>query len=110
MGNEMNELAVESVNGTVNRTAQTNRTADNRIEDPVDVGLGLTDHSEDLAGRRLLLSDSLRSPFRCSSSLNRRTFSMAITAWSAQVSTNWICQRLSSRVGKPQPLSRRTAR
>ncbi len=31
------------------------------------------------------------SLLRVSSSVNRRTFSMAMTAWSAKVSRSWIC-------------------
>ena len=44
-----------------------------------------SDHPQDLAGRRLLLERLVSSRFRASSSLNSRTFSMAITAWSAKV-------------------------
>ena len=42
-------------------------------------------------------SASVRSLLRASSSLNRRTFSMAITAWSAKVSISWICLSLNGR-------------
>ena len=43
------------------------------------------------ARRGLLLSDSVSSAVRACTSSNRRTFSMAMTAWSAKVSTSSIC-------------------
>jgi hypothetical protein len=36
-------------------------------------------------------SDSPSAVFRASSSRNSRTFSIAITAWSANVSRSWTC-------------------
>jgi hypothetical protein len=41
-------------------------------------------------------SDSCRSPVRSRSSLNRRTFSIAITAWSAKVLSSSICLSLNA--------------
>ena len=68
-----------------------------------DVGRRARDHAQDLAGRGLLL-ERLASGRGCAprSSLNSRTFSMAITAWSAKVFTSAICAggerlRLASR-------------
>ena len=57
---------------------------------------GWTSVGELLMTRRISLvavccsSDSVSSRFRASSSLKRRTFSMAMTAWSAKVSTSAI--------------------
>ena len=51
-------------------------------------------------------SASVRSRLRASSSLNSRTFSMAMTAWSAKVFTSSICvavKGLTSR--RPQPIA-----
>ena len=41
-------------------------------------------------------SASARSRLRLSSSVNRRTFSIAITAWSAKVFSNWTCESVKS--------------
>ena len=49
------------------------------------------DDSQDLAGRSLLLQSIGQRLVRSCSSLNNRTFSIAITAWSAKVFTSVIC-------------------
>ena len=46
---------------------------------------GRLDDLESLQGSRLLLKDSASSRVRCCAASNRRTFSMAMTAWSAKV-------------------------
>ena len=48
------------------------------------------DDLEHLRRRCLLLQGSVRSRVRCCSASNSRTFSMAMTAWSAKVVTNSI--------------------
>ena len=70
--------------------AQPHGAPDDRVEDRLHVGLRLADDPQDLAGRRLLLERSVRSRLRASSSLNSRTFSMAMTAWSAKVLSSAI--------------------
>ena len=61
---------------------------------PVQVGRRGRDDPQHLGGGGLLLqrlaSGSLRR-FRCSSSSNSRAFSIAMTAWSANVSSSAIC-------------------
>ena len=60
---------------------------------------GWTSVGELLMTRRISLvavccsSASVRSAFRACSSVNSRAFSMAITAWSAKVSSSAICCR-----------------
>src|SRR5262249_21797018 len=49
------------------------------------------DDAEDLGARGLLLQRSESSRVRACTSSNSRTFSIAITAWSAKVSTSSIC-------------------
>ena len=61
------------------------------VQDRLEVGRRARDHAQDLGGRRLLLEGLVSSRFRASSSLNRRTFSMAMTAWLANVSRSAIC-------------------
>ena len=56
----------------------------------------LADHAQDLAGRRLLLQRSRPGRGCASSSLKSRTFSMAITAWSAKVSRSATCRSVKS--------------
>ena len=52
-------------------------------------------------------SDSVRSRLRASSSLNSRTFSMAITAWSAKVLRSSTCRSVK---GRPRSAGRRWRR
>ena len=56
------------------------------------------DDPQDLGRRRLLLQASVSSRLRASSSWNRRTFSMAMTAWSAKVWSRATC-RVRERAG-----------
>ena len=67
----------------------------------------LADDAQNLAGGRLLLERLVSSRFRVSSSLNRRTFSMAITAWSANVWSRSMC---FSENGHGPPANRRSHR
>ncbi len=55
-------------------------------------------------------SASPRSLLRASSSLNRRTFSMAITAWSAKVWSSAICLSENGSASRGEPRSRRPRR
>ena len=72
---------------------QPDRTADDRVEDRLDVGRRAADDLQDLARRRLLLEGlrHLRVCLLTCSSVNRRTFSTAMTAWSAKVWSRAIC-------------------
>ena len=63
----------------------------NRIQHWLNIPWRAGDHPENFTrGRLLLASASL-------SSWNRRTFSMAITAWSANVSSSLICAGVKGR-------------
>ena len=78
----------------------------------------MSDHAQDLGGRRLLPSASLSSPCAACTSSNSRAFSMAMTAWSAKVSTSSICLSVNARrrtritTGSPigRPLVKQTER
>ena len=52
---EMNELAVEPVDGRGDSVAQPHDALHDRIEDRLDIGRRAGDHAQDLTGRRLLL-------------------------------------------------------
>ena len=84
-------LAVETEDGAVERIAQPGGALGDGVEHGLDVGRRSRDHPQDLAGRGLLLERFGQVALRVSSSLNRRTFSMAITAWSAKVCSSSIC-------------------
>ena len=73
----------------VSRAAQPRRVLRDRVEHRLDVRRRAGDHPQDLARRRLLLQRFLAV------SLNRRTFSMAITAWSAKVLTRATCRSVN---------------
>ena len=60
VGDQMNELAIETEDGAEERTAEHNRVAGDRVEDLLDARLGLIDDAQDLARRRLLLQCLLR--------------------------------------------------
>ena len=81
------------------RAAPHSRTAlsSDGVEDRLDVGRRARDHPQDLGRGRLLLQRLFRSR------LNRRTFSMAMTAWAAKVSRSAICRSVNGR-----PRSRRS--
>jgi hypothetical protein len=55
MGGEMNQLPIEAVRGAVQSIAQAHGASHDRIEDRLDVGGRLADHSQNLARRRLLV-------------------------------------------------------
>ena len=66
---------------------------DDGVEDRLHVRRRAADDAEHLGGCRLMLQASRNSALRSWSSLNRRTFSIAITAWSAKVLSSAICFR-----------------
>ena len=70
---------------------------DNRVEDRLDVrGERLMTLSTSLVAV-WYSSDSCSSRVRACTSSNRRTFSIAITAWSAKVVTSSICFSVNGR-------------
>ena len=113
-------LAVEAQDDAALGLAQPDRVLGQRLEDRLEIERGPPDHLEQLAGRRLLLERDPSSLLRASSSVNRRTFSMAITAWSAKVwsSSTWpsvngparAARRRSRRWGRPPAASARPSR
>ena len=74
----------------VRRVAQLRRAVRHRLEDRRHVRGRAADDAQDLGDRRLLLQRFRDFALRACSSLNRRTFSMAITAWSAKVLSRLI--------------------
>ena len=67
------------------------------IEHRLQVGRRAADDAENLAGRGLLLQRLGQLALRACSSSNSRTFSIAITAWSAKVVTSSICLGVNGR-------------
>ena len=67
------------------------RALGDRVEHRLEVGRRAGDHPQDLAVAVCCSSASVSSRFRASSSVNSRTFSMAMTAWSAKVFASSIC-------------------
>ena len=63
----------------------------NGVQHRLDIRRRASDHAQNFTRRRLLLQRSSLS------SLNSRTFSMAITAWSAKVSRSLICAGVKGR-------------
>ena len=72
-----------------------------RVEHRLEVGRRARDDPQDLAVAVCCSSDSVSSRFRASSSLNSRTFSIAMTAWSAKVSRSLICLSVKDRTSSP---------
>ena len=64
---------------------------DDRIEDRLHIRGRPADDAEHLGRCRLMLQGLAQFALRSSSSLNSRTFSMAMTAWLAKVLSNSIC-------------------
>src|SRR5262249_25564138 len=62
-----------------------------RVEHGLHIRLRAADRAEDVTGGRLSSSAAVSSRLLAWSSVNRRTFSMAMTAWSAKVFTSSIC-------------------
>src|SRR5207244_7250613 len=83
-GGDVGQLAIERVDAPESRTAQLHGAADDRVEDRLHVGLRPADDLENLGRRRLLLSASFVS-------VNRRTFSIAMTPWAAKVWRSAMC-------------------
>ena len=63
------------------------------VEDRLHIRRRLADHAQDLAGRVCCSSASVSSRLRLSSSPNSRTFSIAMTAWSAKVCSSGPASR-----------------
>ena len=80
VGREVHQLAIEPEDGAQHPVAESHGAPHDRIEDRLHVGRRLADHAQDLAGRSLLLQRLGEVRLRASSSVNRRTFSIAITA------------------------------
>ena len=79
-------IAVDAADMTHRRVAQPRGIFRDNIEHRLDIRRRAGNDTQDFARRRLLLQRSL-------SSWNNRTFSMAITAWSAKVLSSSICAR-----------------
>ena len=90
-GDEAEHVAVHAKHLGVVRAAQAGGIRGNGVEHRLSIGRRGRDHAEDLARGRLLLQRLAEVLLRASSSLNRRTFSMAMTAWSAKVWSSAIC-------------------
>ncbi len=72
--------------------ADTHRVLEHRVEYRIKLPRRAADDFKDLGGRGLLLQRIL-----VRSSLSRRVFSMAITAWAAKLVTNSICLSVNGR-------------
>ena len=94
MGDEAQRSPSRRQIGAVERVAQSRGALRDRVEDRLDVRRRSGDDRRISRGRRLLLERSVRSLLRASSSVNSRTFSTAITAWSAKVlsSSIWLSE------------------
>ena len=70
---------------------------DDGVEDRLHIRGRAADDAEHLGRRGLMLQGLAQLRVALPSSLNKRTFSMAITAWSAKVSRSLICFRVNGR-------------
>ena len=70
---------------------------DDGVEDRLHVRGRAADDAEHLGGRGLMLQRLAQFRVALLNSLNSRTFSMAITAWSAKVLTSAICFSVNGR-------------
>ena len=105
---EMEAFSVELEHRAEETVAQLDRAADDRVKHGLDVGWRAADHPEDLARGGLLLQrlghlrvGLVSARFFSSSSVNSRTFSIAITAWSAKVSQSAICLSVNGSGSRP---------
>ena len=67
------------------------RALDDGVEDRLHVGGRAADDAEHLGGRGLMLQSLAQFRIALLNSLNKRTFSIAMTAWSAKVLRSAIC-------------------
>ncbi len=86
----------ESQHHVINPT-NPRRALDDGVEHRLHVRRRAADDAEHLGRCRLMLQASRSSALRSCNSLNSRTFSMAITAWSAKVSRRAICLSVNGR-------------
>ena len=77
--------------------AQARRRFDQRVEHRLQIEGRAADDLEHLGGGGLLLQQLGSSRVRTCTSSNSRTFSIAITAWSAKVVTSSICLSVNGR-------------
>ena len=73
------------------------RALDDGVKDRLHVCRRAADDAEHLGRRRLMLQGLAQFCIALANSLNRRTFSMAITAWSAKVLRRAICLSVKGR-------------
>ena len=71
--------------------AEAPRALGDRVEDRLEIGRRARDDAQDSLVAVCCSSASVSSRLRASSSVNRRTFSIAMTAWSAKVSRSAMC-------------------
>ena len=80
MGAQKHSVPLRAAESNVVSPANPRRILDNRIEHRLKIRRRAADDSQDLARRRLLLQRFAQFALRSCSSLNSRTFSMAMTA------------------------------
>ena len=83
--------------------AQPRRRLDHRVEYGLQLEGRAADHLEHVGGRGLLLERLRSSSVRACTSSNSRTFSIAITAWSAKVVTSSICLSVNGSTSPGSP-------
>ena len=78
---------------------------DDGVKHRLHVGRRAADDAEHLGRRRLMLQGLAQFCVALLSSLNSRTFSMAMTAWSAKVSSSLICAGVKGRTSVRRAVS-----
>ena len=89
--NEVQSIVLPAINISKLRVAEPDSVLQHGLEHRLEIARGPTDDLEHLRRRRLLLQRFGEFRVRCCSASNSRTFSIAMTAWSAKVSISLIC-------------------
>ena len=96
MGNNTMKLAVKLTYVTHRGPGKFHRICDQGVQHRLDIRRRAGDNTQNFTGRGLLFQ-RFRKRGYAPSSLNSRTFSMAMTAWSAKVSRSLICAGVKGR-------------
>ena len=93
MRDQLERIAFDESDDRIVRIADARGVLGNGVQHRLKIRRRAGDDTQDLTRRGLLLQRLGEVAVAPSSSLNSRTFSMAITAWSAKVSSSLICAR-----------------
>ena len=95
MGHKPNHVTIKAADNSVVCLTQPCGTLGDHVQYGLNIARRISDDTQDFTRRRLLLQCFSELAIAVLNSLNSRTFSMAITAWSAKVLTSSICRSVN---------------